>query len=357
MNYQIVNWNSPRDLNENSLPVVGKIKVGAKDDRGFPVSLPYFRATGRHSEIFHTLLGEKPTSLVITFLRNDPVIHRWELVVSVPTKGARLMGMSLPPGEDDQGVFQEFRIWNGKEWIHTKVRSQHQETQLLSAALDHWRPQASQKTQRDLRWKKKIYIHFMIPKLKQILGEWSFETTAKTSTENILGPIRTALKGSGGRLSLVPFEMSVNYHTKFEASTHNQSFPIVSLNPLLDDHYLETLRTTDVLAASGLKLLTPQVIDETRGVHLDTSVDESQVHDQEITDRTDQEDPVEDLDWEQVESDHPTTQEDLQLVEEIKQLTGTQMVQFWNDRPDYHGKQWFKDAMTERKKQLQNNQK
>ena len=53
------------------MPIIGKIKVGRKNEKGFPESLDYFVGTGNYERYFIDAFGEKPSSIEIMFLSNN----------------------------------------------------------------------------------------------------------------------------------------------------------------------------------------------------------------------------------------------------------------------------------------------
>ena len=55
----------------NRMPIIGKIKIGMKNEKGLPTSLDYFRATGMYAPIFHNHFGDKPNKLTIIFPSNN----------------------------------------------------------------------------------------------------------------------------------------------------------------------------------------------------------------------------------------------------------------------------------------------
>ena len=59
-------------INRLSLPIIGKIKIGIKDDRGLPKSIDYFVSTGKYAGLFTKAYGEKPKTIQIVFSEDDP---------------------------------------------------------------------------------------------------------------------------------------------------------------------------------------------------------------------------------------------------------------------------------------------
>ena len=59
----------------NTLPLIGRIKVGMKvvneNGKEYPTSLDYFRATGKYADIFDKHFGEKCSRIGIVFITDD----------------------------------------------------------------------------------------------------------------------------------------------------------------------------------------------------------------------------------------------------------------------------------------------
>ena len=59
-------------INRISLPIIGKIKVGVKDEKGLPKSIDYFVSTGKYAGLFKKAYGEKPQTIQIVFAYDEP---------------------------------------------------------------------------------------------------------------------------------------------------------------------------------------------------------------------------------------------------------------------------------------------
>lgn len=59
-------------INRISLPIIGKIKVGIKDEKGLPKSIDYFVSTGKYAGLFNQAYGDKPQTIQIVFVYDEP---------------------------------------------------------------------------------------------------------------------------------------------------------------------------------------------------------------------------------------------------------------------------------------------
>lgn len=49
----------PEAATNLSLPEVGRLRIGKKSDKGFPMSVDYFIPTGKYAELFLKACGER----------------------------------------------------------------------------------------------------------------------------------------------------------------------------------------------------------------------------------------------------------------------------------------------------------
>ena len=52
-------------------PIVGRIKAGMKPEKGYPMSLDHFIATGPYAPLFTQAYGENPSTIQIVFPSDD----------------------------------------------------------------------------------------------------------------------------------------------------------------------------------------------------------------------------------------------------------------------------------------------
>lgn len=222
------------------LPEIGRLKVGMLSERGYPTSLEYFRATGRMAQIFHAKFGPKPDTVPITFVSDD-ASHvcnlRYELIAAQKGKGARLYA---------KGDGRTFEVFNGKAFKTHVMESRDQ----MQTCMAEWEAHFGAPFQ------KRLTLRFLIEGLTSTIGEWAFETKAETSIENIVGPFNIVKEGAT-TVRMIPFDLAVKMHTKFSASEHAQSFPIVQLIPKLADTDLQALADNlqEIFSNVGLRVL------------------------------------------------------------------------------------------------------
>lgn len=96
-----------------SFPIIGKIKVGIKTEKGYPKGVDYFVPSGKYSELFKRVYGDKPNTIQIVFISDDAkeaCIERYEY-------------------RDDKGKLiafgdgEIFNVWGGKSIRKFQLRN------------------------------------------------------------------------------------------------------------------------------------------------------------------------------------------------------------------------------------------
>jgi hypothetical protein len=142
---------------------IGKIKIGEKNENGYPVSLDYFRASCKNVENiqrFVQIFGKKPTALKIRIPDVENCLDvRYEL-----RKGTKLVAIS-----DGEQVWT-YDKQKGEKVLHEKTFDQ---------VHDSFEKKACN------AWAEILRLAFILPDT-QLMGIWLFETKgAKSTIKNI----------------------------------------------------------------------------------------------------------------------------------------------------------------------------
>lgn len=179
------------------LPILGKIKVGEKSDKGIPRSLDYFVATGKYKEVFDQAFGEKPKKIEIFFISDDPLLSCFEQFECRDNAG-RLVGYG-----DGETNF----VYDGKKYVEEPDKA---------------------KLTKYGKWKPVLKIRFIIPRIKTVFGLWEFSTSGdKSSIPQIRDSFDTILDRVG-RVSGIPFDLMVD-KVKSQKPGDASSFPVVTM--------------------------------------------------------------------------------------------------------------------------------
>jgi hypothetical protein len=220
-------------------PILGKIKVGRKNDRGLPESLEYFVATGNYENYFKDAFGEKPTSIEIMFLSDefeDSCNERFEL-----RQGAKLFAYG--DGETFQ-VYDEQKddyicktMTKDKDFIntlHTKVKG---------------------------KWETVLHMSFLIPGIRGVFGVWQLSTKGeKSSIPTIQGAFQL-VKNMAGRVTGIPFDLQVKKVTSNKPNSKSK-FPVINLIPNVSSGHMEKVKQFISGNSDFIGLLTENKIDD-----------------------------------------------------------------------------------------------
>lgn len=191
------------------IPVIGKIKVGAKNEKGYPQSLDYFICDSKYQSHFKEAYGDKPDSIQVCFISNDfadSCDERYEC----RDKDGRLAGY---------GDGKENYIWNGKDYVVEPDRK---------------------KVAQAGKWETILTLKFVVPKIKGIFGLFTFSTKGtKSSLPQIRDTFDTVLEQAGTVIN-IPFDLVVK-KVKSQKPGTKHLFPVVNLIPNISKPNLELL--------------------------------------------------------------------------------------------------------------------
>ena len=188
-------------------PIVGKIKIGMKHpEKGYPMALDYFVASGQYAKLFNEAFGDKPNCIKIIFHSSD-IDHVCNERYEIRDSAGKLIS-------DGDGA--EFRIWSKAEskYIHE-----------APANPTEWMQRVADKLKTE--WQQVLTLRFMIPAVKGIAGLWELTTKGKeTSLKNVRDSFDSVLEIAGMTVNL-PFDLAVSKH---KSNTPNgRSYSVLSL--------------------------------------------------------------------------------------------------------------------------------
>lgn len=197
------------------LPRVGLLKVGFKNERGFPQSVDYFIPTGKYAALFTQAYGDKPQTIQIVFPDDDPAKVCNERYEYRDDEG-RLIASG------DGSVFQ---VWDGKAYQELTVAKYPK--LMLQMGVKH--PNKLVASVGD-GWRIVLTLNFIVPMVRGIAGIWQFTTKGTAST---IPQIRTVFDGmleNRGFCKGIVFDLSVQFATSQKPGDKSR-YPVVSLVP------------------------------------------------------------------------------------------------------------------------------
>lgn len=192
-----------------AFPVVGRVKCGMKSEKGYPMSVDYFVASGNYAPLFTQAYGEKPTTIQIVFPSDDPeLVCREEYILRDNA------GKLVSSGD---GV--NFRTWSEKQKKYIDVTTEEQPN-LMEMLASHYKQE----------WKVTLTLNFILPLVRGVMGCWQFQTKGSASTIPQVRDTFDAMLSQNGRVAGVVFDLSVVMH-KSQKPGDSSRYPVVSLVP------------------------------------------------------------------------------------------------------------------------------
>jgi len=196
----------------NTLPLIGRIKVGMKvqkeGGKEYTTSLDYFRATGKYAQLFDTQFGEKCSRFGIVFI-TDNLEEACNQYYAAWEKG-KLWG---------SGNGEVFRIWDPTITDSTgKVVGGYVENV----------PKTDPRVAAIKGWAEYVDLNFVIPSIQTVLGYWKFTTKgSKTSIPSIIKSF-DFIKERAGTVVGFPFDLVVEKPQSYTPGAP-RSYPVVQL--------------------------------------------------------------------------------------------------------------------------------
>lgn len=215
-----------------TLGVLGKVKVGEMTKNGngnsYPKSLDYFRFTSNEShriKAMNALLGEKPTSIAITFHSNNPddvCMERLELRNSSGQLVAYGDGQVFHRSTKDGYVKEDARTFGVEKYMNGLAAKNSKSNYIA-------------------KWDEVLILRFIIVGCKE-LGVWEFRTKGKdTSIPQIVSSFDLINDQIAGRVSMIPFSLTIEKKKSNRAEVTRQ-YPVVQLICDLNVDKMEALQ-------------------------------------------------------------------------------------------------------------------
>lgn len=202
-------------------PILGRVACGEKSEKGYPRSLDYFVASGKYAELFKSAYGDKPSTIQIVFPNDDAELCCKEFYELRDTAGKLV----------SEGDGETFKVWSDKTKAYITL-STEQYPNLMEMIAGKY-PKCE--------WKITLTLNFIIPKVRGIMGLWSFSTKGSASTIPQVRDTFDAMLEQNGHASGVIFDLSVKMH-KSNKPNDSSRYPVVSLVPNESEENLRMIK-------------------------------------------------------------------------------------------------------------------
>lgn len=192
------------------LPEVGRLHIGMKSEKGYPMSIDYFRPTGKYAALFTQALGAKPQTISIVFPDDNP-----EAVCNERYEYRDNAGALVARGDG-----KTFEVWDGKRYIQMSVMEY---PDLMNQITKRYPTKKG-----DDNWAIALTLRFIIPAVRGIVGVWQFSTKGRASS---IKNIRNSFDGvqlMRGTVTQTVFDLSVQF-AKSNKPGDSSRYPVVSM--------------------------------------------------------------------------------------------------------------------------------
>jgi Recombination directionality factor-like len=202
----------------SSMPVatVGHVKIGMKNEKGYPTSLDHFIATSNHKtyvDMFNDSLGEKPNILSIIFI-SDNVSDVCSESMELRDKSGALFCKS------DGEIYRVVKNGSWVDYHASEMIEKYGSIELFESAMV--------KASGGKEFKRKLTLRFVITQIKGLFGQWQFTTYAdKSSIDQIINAFDN-VKFAAGTVKMIPFDLTVTKVKKDMSGSANK-YPVINL--------------------------------------------------------------------------------------------------------------------------------
>jgi hypothetical protein len=197
------------------LPIIGKIKIGKKSEKGYPMSVDYFIPTGKYEAMFRAVYGEHAQTIQVVFVDDDA-----EKVCAERYEYRNDQGELCAYGDGET-----FMVWNGKEYQELSVE---QYPGVMDSVANRFRNKRTQGG-RD-GWDVILFVTFMVPMVRGVAGVWQFTTKGERSTIPNIRDVFDSVLERRGFVKGIIFDMSVQF-AKSQKPGQKSRYPVVQIVP------------------------------------------------------------------------------------------------------------------------------
>lgn len=204
-----------REINRVVLPRVGFIKVGMKNAKGYPQSVDYFIPQGKYASLFTKAYGDKPDTIQIVFVSDDP-----EKVCREEYQYRDDAGKLIAWGDGET-----FNVWDGQKYNKLSVKDYPK----LMQGVARKYPNRIVRAGGD-GWQVTLTLTFIIPLVRGVAGVWQFVTKGAASSIPGIRDTFDAMLSERGFVKGIIWDMNVQF-AKSQKPGETSRYPVVSIVP------------------------------------------------------------------------------------------------------------------------------
>lgn len=181
---------------------IGKVKIGQKNEKGFPTSLDHFIGYGKYAKLFNDAYPKEST-ITISFVSDDDSYSCSETMV-LRNKAGKIFAKT---------DLETINYYDGKDYV-----SHPYSPEFFS--------RCEEKT--GTKWERVLMLRFVVPKVRGIIGTWRLETKAdKSSIDSIINTY-DFVKSKAGTVNRILFDLTVE-KVKSQKPDNPSSYPVLKL--------------------------------------------------------------------------------------------------------------------------------
>lgn len=201
-------------------PIIGRIKIGEKSEKGYPRSTDYFIAQGDYQHLFRKNYGDKPRMIPVLFIGNDDSINCKESYEYRDDAG-KLWA---------RGDGECFDVWTGEEYKQF-CKADHPDIMERIAA----------KTKSKKGWSVTLEMRFCIPGIP-VFGHWKLVTQGNMSSIPQIVSVYDAVKQMKGQVDNTLFDLSVDF-AKSQKPGKASRYPVITLTANADPERIAEIQS------------------------------------------------------------------------------------------------------------------
>lgn len=198
-----------------AFPRVGQIKVGFKNEKGYPQSVDYFIPSGKYAGLFRQAYGDKPQVIQVVFPEDDA-----EKVCREQYEYRDDFGKLLASGDG-----QTFKVWDGTKYVELST----EQYPGLMESIEKRYPNKQYQRKGD-GWNVTLTVNVIIPCVKGVIGVWQFVSKGTASTIPQIRDVFDAMLEKRGFCKGIVFDLAVQF-AKTQKPGDTSRYPVVTLIP------------------------------------------------------------------------------------------------------------------------------
>ena len=200
----------PESTSMLELPEIGRLHIGMKNDKGYPMSIDWFRPTGKYEGLFRQALGEKPQTIQVIFPSDDAEKVCNEQYQYRDDKGALVA----------RGDGHPFEVWNGKVYAPYTIEDYPNIMQLIA--------EKNPTKRKEDNWDIVLSMKFIVPAVRGVVGVFGLTTKGRASSVRNIRESFDAVQMMRGTVVTSVFDLSVHFH-KSNKPNDTSRYPVLSL--------------------------------------------------------------------------------------------------------------------------------